>query len=211
MHNDPAEKTAHRRGRPPKFGRPSRAVALTLPEDVIQSLRRVHRDLGWAIVKLLEHGGDLPLSRNQQDPPDVELVAVADRQYLIVINHEVIRSLPGVNIVPLGGDRAFLALDVDRGMSDLELAVIDRLRKANLPRRERHALTIIRGHLGGWRGDPTLHVRTRAIIVVERLAPDVNDGSTPAGKRPRRAFARTWAPPERSDLPGRSSSVLPDA
>jgi hypothetical protein len=46
--------TAKPRGRPSKFGRPSRVVALTLPEDAIDRLRRVHRDLGWAILKLLD-------------------------------------------------------------------------------------------------------------------------------------------------------------
>lgn len=192
---DPAQKDVTRRGRPSKFGRPSRAVALTLPDDVIEALRRVHRDLGWAIVKLLEHDAGAARPRKIDPQPDVELVAVADRQYLIVVNHEVIRNLPGVNIVPLGGDRAFLALDVDRGMSDLELAVIDRLRHVTLDRRERRALTTLRTHLGGWRGDPGLQVRTRAIIVVERRAPKTTDGAMAAAKRPRRALARTWALP----------------
>ena len=43
-----------RRGRPSKFGRPSQVVALTLPEDVLRGLRKVHSDVGWAIVSLLE-------------------------------------------------------------------------------------------------------------------------------------------------------------
>ena len=80
------------RGRPPKFGRPSRVVALTLPEDAIDRLRRVHRDLGWAIVKLLDHES-VPASTGDPDvQPDVELVTVADRRSLIVVNREVIRT-----------------------------------------------------------------------------------------------------------------------
>jgi hypothetical protein len=184
------------RGRPSKFGRPSRAVSLTLPEDVIQALRRVHRDLGWAIVKLLADPGRGSAARPKKEvQPDVELVAVADRRYLIVINQEAIRTLPGVTIVPLSGARAFLALDVDCGMSDLELAVIDRLRHATLEPRERQALTTLRTHLGGWRGDATLHVHTRAILVVERLNKKVSAGTTSEAKRSRRVFARTWARP----------------
>ena len=120
---------------------------------------------------------------------------MADRRYLIVINQEVIRTLPGVNIVPLSGARAFLALDVDRGMSDLELAVIDRLRHATLERRERQALTTLRTHLGGWRGDARLQIHTRAILVVERLGKKARDGATPRAKRSRRVFASTWALP----------------
>jgi hypothetical protein len=192
----PAQKDKRRRGRPSKFGRPSRAVSLTLPEDVIQALRRVHRDLGWAIVKLLaDESGPATARQKKQAEPDVELVSVADRRFLIVINQEAIRSLPGVTIVPFSGSRAFLALDVDRGMSDLELAVLDRLRHATLEPRERQALTTLRTHLGGWRGDAKLHVHTRAIVVVERLGNKVGDGTTPRAKgSSRRVFASTWAP-----------------
>jgi hypothetical protein len=193
----PARQDKRRRGRPSKFGRPSRAVALTLPEDVIQALRRVHRDLGWAIVKLLgDEGGGATARQKKEAQPDVELVAVADRRYLIVINQEAIRSLPGVNIVPLSGTRAFLALDVDCGMSDLELTVLDRLRQATLEPRERQALTTLRTQLGGWRGDAKLQVHTRAILVVERHGKKVSDGTTPRAKRSaRRVFASTWALP----------------
>ena len=89
-----------RRGRPAKFGRPSRVVALTLPEDAIERLRRVHKDLGWAIVKLLDTKGVPNVSDMPEQEPDVELVTVADRRSLIVVNREVIRDLPGVNIIP---------------------------------------------------------------------------------------------------------------
>ena len=119
--------TSRGRGRPSKFGRPSQVVALTLPDDVVHGLRRVHSDLGWAIVKLLEGGPHATPAQEWEGQPDVTLAAVADRRSLIVINRDVIRNLPGVSIIPLGGSRAFLALDVGHGMSDLELAVIDRL------------------------------------------------------------------------------------
>ena len=42
------------RGRPLKFGRPARLLALTLPDDVVKGLRRIHPDPGWAIVSLYE-------------------------------------------------------------------------------------------------------------------------------------------------------------
>src|SRR5205814_914451 len=45
-----ARVSRHKRGRPPKFGRPSRLVALTLPTQVIRGLRKLHPDLAWAIV-----------------------------------------------------------------------------------------------------------------------------------------------------------------
>jgi hypothetical protein len=164
-----ADFTRKRPGRPAKFGRPSKVIAVTLPEDVIDRLRRVHRDLGWAIVNLVNGTRSGP-SRREGEERDVELVTIAERRSLIVVNRRVIRHLPGVNIVPLSEDRAFLALDIDRGMSDLELAVSDRLRDVHLERRESRALMDLHAHLRAWRHDRALRIHTRAIIVVERPA-----------------------------------------
>ena len=41
-------------GRPRKFGRPSRAVTVTLPDDVLGRLHAVDQDLGNAIVRMVE-------------------------------------------------------------------------------------------------------------------------------------------------------------
>jgi hypothetical protein len=188
--------TARRRGRPSKFGRPSRVVALTLPEDAIDRLHRVHRDLGWAILKLLDKEPSRALRPREEVQPDVELVTVADRRSLIVVNREVIKNLPGVNILPFSGSRAFLALDIDRGMSDLELAVSDRLGDSTIERAERRALVALRARLTAWRRDHGLQVHTRAIIVVERLITQPSDSKgraavrRPAAKRP---AAKAWA------------------
>jgi len=188
---------AKRRGRPSKFGRPSRIVTLTLPEDAVDRLRRIHRDLGWAIMKLLDQESPRAAKRNPEAQPDVELVTVAERRSLIVVNREVIRSLPGVNIIPLSGTRAFLALDINRGMSDLELAVTDRLAEPALEPRERQALVKLRRQLTVWRRDHELQFHTRAIFVVERVVKSPSDGdSDEAGARAiaaRRASAKVWA------------------
>ena len=48
-----------KRGRPPKFGRPETVVAITLPEEVVAGLQKVHADLGWAIVTLFEKAAKL--------------------------------------------------------------------------------------------------------------------------------------------------------
>jgi hypothetical protein len=165
------ESAARPRGRPSKFGRPSRVVAVTLPQDAIDRLRRINRDLGWAIMTLLDKGAAAAPSPRRPDQmlePDVELVAVADRRSLIVINREHIRHLPGINLIPLRGNRAFVALDIDRGMSDLELAVSDRLDESTLDEEEAHALEELRGQLTHWRRDHDLKFHRRAIIVVER-------------------------------------------
>jgi hypothetical protein len=187
--------TGRRRGRPSKFGRPSRVVALTLPEDAIDRLHRVHRDLGWAILNLLDQKPPRGATRSRIAEPDVELVSVADRRSLIVVNREVIKNLPGVNIVPLNGNRAFLALEIDRGMSDLELAVSDRLGDAAIDRGERRALVALRARLTTWRRDADLLFHTRAIIVVEqrRRSSDRDGQATARGAAAKRAAARAWA------------------
>lgn len=157
-----------RRGRPSKFGRPSQVVALTLPEDVLRGLRKVHADVGWAIVSLLEKSPRRP--SDQSDAlPDVALVTIADRRSLIVVNRAMFRRLPGVSIVPLHGDRAFLALEDGHGMSDLEVAVIDSLDDHTVEGRERKALQSLRTQLRRWRQDRTLRFHAKSIIVVERL------------------------------------------
>jgi len=170
-----AEATVRPRGRPSKFGRPGRVVAVTLPNDAIERLRRVHRDLGWAILTLLDRETPAPapskrLARTpaSEPEPDVELVSVADRRSLIVINREHIKHLPGVNLIPLRGNQAFLALDIDRGMSDLELAVSDRLDDTAVDEAEARVLADLRTHLTAWRRDHDLKFHRRAIIVVER-------------------------------------------
>ena len=160
---------ARPRGRPSKFGRPGHVVALTLPDDAIRALQRVDPDVGWAIVKLLDRGGK-SRTAGAAAQPDVELVAVDARRSLIVVNRAVFRSLPGVNIIPLSDSRAFLALDPGRGMSDLELAAIDRLSDGTVAPRERRALSELRTQLTMWRHDRALEFHARAIIVVERVA-----------------------------------------
>jgi hypothetical protein len=153
------------RGRPRKFSDPSRPVALTLPEHAIRALKRINRDLAWAIVSLLG-------KREQRRPTeplglDAELVAVANRRSLIVVNSDVVKKLPGVSIIPLNGHRAFLALDPGKGMADLELAVADRLGQRRLGARERKALEALRRLVAKWRRTRSAHVHSRSIIVVE--------------------------------------------
>lgn len=154
-----------RRGRPPKFGRPSELVALTLPSEVVRGLRRMHRDLGWAIVTLFEKR---PLAAEQEQHADIELVGIADDRFLITVNRSIVKSLPGVQMIPLSANRSFLALAPDRGIADLEIAVRDRLESSGLGAAERQTLASMRARLTKWRRDPALTAQSRAIIVVER-------------------------------------------
>jgi hypothetical protein len=172
-----------KRGRPPKFGRPSHVVALTLPDEVVRGLHRVHPDLAWAVVTLYEKlPNSVPSASATTDPPrDVELARIAERRSLIVVNRAALKSLPGVSIVPLSGDRAFLALEPGRGVPDLELAVVDRLEDPSLDARERKALVELRTQLRSWRQDRALRFHMRGIIVVERMKH--RNGERPLARR----------------------------
>ena len=110
-----------------------------------------------------------PSARVPEAVADAELVTIADRRSLIVVNRAVFKSLPGVNIIPLSGDRAFLALEPGQGMANLEVAVIDRLEDRSVNGRERQALAAFRNDLRKWRHDAAMRFHTRAIIVVEHV------------------------------------------
>lgn len=159
---------ATKRGRPPKFGRPGRLVAVTLPEDVVDWLQTIHPDPAWAIVSLFERQHDRRARAPETSRADVELVSIGQRRALIVVSQEPFGSLQGVSAIPMGAGRAFLALESGKGMADLELAVVDRLEERGLPDAERNGLTSLRDHLRTWRHDKALTCATRSIIVVER-------------------------------------------
>ncbi len=149
-------------------------MSVTLPDDTLQALSRVDPDTGWAIVKLLER--EPRNSRDERDD-DVELAHIGTRRSLIVVSRAVFKSLPGVNLIPLDDTRAFLALDPGCGLSDLELAVIDRLSDGSVAARERRALDALRTRLAAWRHDRHLRFHHRSIIVVEQVSRNGRGGT----------------------------------
>jgi hypothetical protein len=160
-----------RRGRPQKFGRPSQVVALTLPEEVLEALRTVHRDPGWAIVQLVDPilSRRIPSRRPQMPKAAAELVQLPGRRALIVVEPGLFTALRGVSTIPLADGRAFLALDPGAGIADLEVALLDRLDLTPLKSTERAQLTQVRDTVRAWRLDPGLTIRTKSIIVVEGM------------------------------------------
>jgi hypothetical protein len=157
------------RGRPPKFGRPSQVVALTLPEDVLGALRTLHRDPAWAIVQLVETMLGAP--RRGQRPPApatiAELAHLPGKRGLIVVQPQVFTRFPGVSTISLADGRAFLAFDHGAGLADLEVAIQDKLEAAAPSDVGRKQLTELLEVVRGWRRDRKLAFRTKSIIVVE--------------------------------------------
>lgn len=154
------------RGRPLKYGRPSRVVAITLPQDTIDELRRIHADIGRAIVTLVSTFGDTRDAAATRRV--VELEKFGRRRSLIVVDREAVKGVPGCELIPLGEDRALLALEDGRGLPDLELAVLDRLADPSLARKQRDALEALRRTLRECRMSPGIEVEPRSILVVEK-------------------------------------------
>lgn len=140
-------------------------MAVTLPIDVVKALGRLHSDLGWAIVSLVEKtrvGAETgPASE------DAQLVEIGAKESLIVVTSDVLRSLPGVRMIALSDTQSFLALEPGCGMSDLEIAVIDRIERLRTGNSERLALERLRAQLRKWRKDARLAFHARSIIIVE--------------------------------------------
>jgi hypothetical protein len=155
------------RGRPLKYGRPSRAVAITLPEDIIDALRDIHHDLGRAIVMLVS--AFAPAAPHDERPL-VDYEPFGRRRSLIVVDREAVKELPGCELIPLSEDRAFLALKEGSRLQDLELAILDRLADNGVTGQQRVGLEALRRTLMECRRARDIEVEPRSIFVVERSA-----------------------------------------
>jgi hypothetical protein len=160
------------RGRPRKFGRPSQVVALTLPNDVLDSLRTLHGDPGWAIVRLVESTlGDGVRERASRRPrPLAELAHLPGKRGLILVQSEAFKQLRGISTIPLADGRAFLAFEEEGGLAQLEVAIIDALEGLGSDTAQHARLLQIRDIVRGWRRDAKLTFRAKSIIVVDGLA-----------------------------------------
>lgn len=157
-----------RRGRPPKFGRPARLVAVTLPNDVVEELVRIDPDVGRAIVRMHDETRHHENRAPRQEPPGAELIDVGGGRGLIVVYPALVRDLSGVAAIPFGEDRAFLALEPHRTMADLELSVLDALERRSADGGRSRALSAFRKQLREWRTNASISLEPRAIIVARR-------------------------------------------
>ena len=151
------------RGRPQKFGRPSRAVTLTLPEDVIGALTSVDDDLSRAVVRLIQ-----PLVTDGVPRPAAELTRYGDGAVIVIKPIEVLRRIPGVSLVPLPDGRALISLEGHMAPTDFELKVRDALDdNNNLEPNDRSVMTSIVEILKSARRTRGIDVRQRSIIVLQ--------------------------------------------
>lgn len=157
-------------------------LALTLPQDVVEWLQRMHPDPAWAIVSLFEHLRGRDRRRQPPPRPSAELAQLSPRRALIVVDPRSIGAVPGVSVVPVAAGRAFLAFEEGRGLADLEVALAERLQSPNTKEVERKELALLHRHIRDWRRSRRYRFSTRSIILVERV-------SRP--KRDRRASGRS--------------------
>lgn len=154
-----------KRGRPLKFGRPTRPLSVSLPADVIAWLETVDPDPAWAIVTLFDKARSRATSGRPK--PVAELVQLPGQRALILVAPEAFDGLDNVSVIRLSDGRGFLALLPGKAYADLELAVVDRLDSPGLSSERRHALAEIRTLLREWR-QSGLRFEARSILVVER-------------------------------------------
>ncbi len=151
------------RGRPRKFGRPSRAVTLTLPEDVIDRLRAVDPDVGRAVVQLIE---GVPKALARPRGP-AEISRYGSHSVILVKPVHALRTLPGVQLVPLPTGQALISLRHPQGVPGFELAIRDRLDSPDVEARERPTLQAVADILRRARLTRRPRVEARTIIVLE--------------------------------------------
>jgi hypothetical protein len=150
------------RGRPKKYGRESRAVTVTLPNDVIGRLQALDADVGRAIVGLVERKGP----RRPRGRP-AEISAYGSHAVIVVMPAKAIKRLPGVQLVPVGNGRALISLARPLSIPQLELAVRDAMEAADISQPERQALKAIGDILRQGRSSRMVSVEERTIIVLE--------------------------------------------
>lgn len=149
-------------GRPPKYGRPARAVTVTLPEDVLARLAAIHADVGSAIVHLAERNA--PVREASRGP--AHLTRYGRNAVILVTPGKALRRLTGVELVPVGDGRALISLLPSTPISALELQVRDALEGLQPGDRERETLQLLADILRRGRGARGLSSETRTIIVL---------------------------------------------
>ena len=150
-------------GRPPKYGRPSRAVTITLPEDVIRRLQAIDPDLGRAVVSVVERRTPASPRRTRS----TELSTFGSRAVILVMPLKSIKRLPGVQLVPVANGRALISLEAPESVAELELYVRDALARPDVDSDEQRALEELGSILTDARQSARVAIKTRTIIVLE--------------------------------------------
>ena len=158
----PSRTSESRRGRPRKFVRPSRAVTVTLPDDVIAALQAVDVDLSRAVASIVQpHVAANP-------SPIAELVGDAGQTVIVVPPNRALQERAGVELVPLPDGRALIAFDDSLSTSHIELRLADAMADPALTGEDRAVFVELAEILRRARRDGAASLQQRNIIVLRR-------------------------------------------
>ena len=186
----PIEAVRPRRGRPRKFPAPSRAVTLTLPENVIAALTAVDADLSLAVAQVMQ-------PRIAERPHAPAERSVFGRSAVIVVHpsRRLERQI-GVELVPLPDGRALISFDHPMTIPEIELMLRDAIDRGELPSDDRRTFVAIADILSSTRRSERLTLRQRSIIVLEASRGRVGGRrSRPAAGGGRKSVSRGRATP----------------
>jgi hypothetical protein len=117
-----SEKKKGKTGRPKKFGRPTRAFYLVLPEDTVAKLRLLDSDMGTAIVKFVE---GTPLKTLLDG---VEVTALTKEKTLLWVGEvPTLKTWPGILLAPIEAGRNLLVFEPHYNLCTFELELRDAL------------------------------------------------------------------------------------
>jgi hypothetical protein len=140
-------------------------VTLTLPDEVIETLRSIDGDLSRALVRLVQ-----PLSRRVQVAAR-RLTTFGDRTAVILVApSQSLVDHTGVELVPLADGRAMLSLDERMSVADLELRLVDTLGNPGLSFSDRSMFRELLGILRRARRAEGMAIKQRTIILLHRTS-----------------------------------------
>jgi hypothetical protein len=148
-------------GRPRKFGRPSRTVTVTLPEDVLGRLEAIDVDLGRAIVTTVEQ----KRPRRAAGVQPAELASYGTHSVIVVPPFKALKQILGVELVPIGANRALISLEPHH-IPELELEVRDALERDAVRHPERLTFQAVADILRRARLSHDFSIEERTIIVL---------------------------------------------
>jgi len=157
----PISSLTPRRGRPRKFAQPSRAITLTLPTAVIETLESIDHDLSRAVVRLAQ-----PAAASRPHPP-AELVSFGRRAVILVNPTRTLEQRTGVVLVPFPDGRALICFDGSITPARLELMLRDALDEHDLPDEDGLVFESIRDLLKEVRRSSSVNLRQQNILLLE--------------------------------------------
>ena len=160
-------------GRPQKFGRPARAVTVTLPEDVFAALKRLDDDVSRAIVRIAQ-----PLVADVVPHAPAELSKHGDTAVIVIRPVPALDRIPGVTQVPMPDGRALISLDDSMTTYEFELKLRDVVDDGGIERADVSVIRSILDILKSARQTAGVTLQQRRIIVLQ------STGRRRRGRRP---------------------------